>query len=300
MRGAGGRLDQVLAESDPELSRSLAARLARAGEVRHNGRPAKPSEPVGEGDVIEYEVPEPVSLTPAAEAIPLRVVYEDSDLVVVDKPAGMVTHPAPGHHSGTLVHALLGLGGSWSSAGGEARPGIVHRLDMGTSGLILAARTDVAHRALAAQLQDRRLSRTYLAIARGGVAEAAGVIDAPIARHPRQRLRMAVVEGGRSARTRFRVLERRSGHTLLRCDLETGRTHQIRVHLAAERHPVAGDELYGHRRGGDPERPMLHAWRLRLQHPRTGREMAFEAPPPEDFQRFWSSLGGGPDAWEDR
>jgi 23S rRNA pseudouridine1911/1915/1917 synthase len=300
VQGAGGRLDQVLADSDPELSRSSAARLARSGEVRHNGRPAKPSEQVKEGDVIEYAVPDPVSLAPAAEAIPLRIAYQDEDLVVVDKPAGMVTHPAPGHHSGTLVHALLGLGGSWSSAGGEARPGIVHRLDMGTSGLILAARTDVAHRALAAQLQDRRLSRTYLAIVRGGMREEAGIIDAPIARHPRQRLRMAVVEGGRDARTRYRVLERRSGHTLLRCDLETGRTHQIRVHLAAERHPVAGDDLYGHRRGGDPERPMLHAWRLRLQHPGTGEEMAFEAPPPEDFRGYWSSLGGSPDAWEGR
>ncbi|MGH2928841.1 MAG: RluA family pseudouridine synthase, partial [Solirubrobacteraceae bacterium] len=191
-------------------------------------------------------------------------------LVVVDKPAGMVVHPAIGHPTGTLAQALLGLGGTWSTAGGPARPGIVHRLDKGTSGLIIAARSDVAHRALAAQLADRTLSRTYLAIARGGIQEPEALLDGPIARHPRERLRMAVVEGGRPARTRYRVLERRGGHTLVQCDLETGRTHQIRVHLAALGHPIAGDALYAKPRAGDPARPMLHAWRLRFTHPRTG------------------------------
>jgi 23S rRNA pseudouridine1911/1915/1917 synthase len=216
-------------------------------------------------------------------------VFEDEDLVVIDKPAGMVVHPAPGHHSGTLVHALLGLGGEWSSAGGETRPGIVHRLDKGTSGLIVAARNDAAHRALASQLRDRTMSRTYLAVVRGRVKAEAGELEGAIGRHPRERKRMAVVAGGRFARTRYRVVERRRTHTLLRCDLDTGRTHQVRVHLAALGHPIAGDGDYG---GGEPgaSRPMLHAWRLRLRHPRSGAEMSFEAEPPPDFDTFWASV----------
>ncbi len=241
------------------------------------------------GDVVEYQIPEAREGEAAkAEAIPLEVVYEDRDLVVINKPAGMVVHPAPGHHSGTLVHALLGLGGEWSSTGGETRPGIVHRLDKGTSGLIVAARNDASHRKLAAQLRDRTLSRTYLAIVRGQVKDEAGDLEGPIGRHPKQRKRMAVVAGGRFARTRYAVVERRRTHTLLRCDLDTGRTHQIRVHLAALGHPVAGDTEYG---GGEPDldRPMLHAWRLRLRHPRTGEEMTFEAEQPADFKAFWRS-----------
>ena len=225
-----------------------------------------------------------------AEAIPLEVVYEDEDLLVINKPTGMVVHPAPGHQSGTLVHALLGRGGSWSAAGGAARPGIVHRLDKGTSGLIVVARNDVSHRALSTQLSSRTLSRTYLAIARGIVKDAAGELEGPIGRHPKERKRMAVVSDGRFARTRYEVVERRRGHTLLRCDLDTGRTHQIRVHLAALGHPVAGDAEYGGREPDGPVRPMLHAWRLRLRHPRTGAEMSFEVAPPEDFEAFWASL----------
>lgn len=280
----------MLAELDPELSRSAAGRLARTGQVLVNGRQGRPSEPVRAGDVLEYQPPEPETLEAAPEAIPLRVLHDDGDVVVIDKPAGMVVHPAAGHHSGTLAHALLGLGGAWSAVGGAARPGIVHRLDRGTSGLMLAARTDVAHRDLAAQLADRTLSRTYAAIVRGGLGGEERVLDGPIARHPRDRLRMAVVEGGRPARTRVRPVERRGGHTLVQCDLDTGRTHQIRVHLAAIGHPVAGDDLYGRRRPGDPDRPMLHARRLRFRHPRTGEEMTFETPPPADFAAFWESL----------
>ena len=228
-------------------------------------------------------------LQTGAEDIPLDVIYEDDDLAVIDKPAGMVVHPAPGHYAGTLVHALLGRGGGWSAAGGAGRPGIVHRLDKGTSGLIVVARNDVAHRALAAQLSDRTLSRTYLAIARGQVKADAGELEGAIGRHPRERKRMAVVAGGRFARTRYTVLERKRTHTLLRCDLDTGRTHQIRVHLAALGHPVAGDVDYG---GREPlaARPMLHASRLRLRHPGTGAEMSFEAPTPPDFDAFWKSL----------
>ncbi len=258
--------------------------------VRLNGHAAQASDRVATGDVVVFAVPEPHPARATAESLPVRLVYEDADLVVVDKPAGMVVHPAPGHHSGTLVNALLGLGGVWSAAGGEERPGIVHRLDKGTSGLIVAARNDRAHRALAAQLSDRTLSRTYLAIVRGVIKTSAGELEGPIGRDPRERKRMAVVKGGRFARTRYEVVERKRAYTLVRCDLDTGRTHQIRVHLAAFRHPVAGDPDYGRRIGTEPSRPMLHAWRLRLQHPRTGQEMSFEAPPPADFDDFWSSL----------
>ncbi len=218
------------------------------------------------------------------------MLYEDDDFLVVVKPAGMVVHPAPGHSSGTLVHALLGRGGAWSTAGGGVRPGIVHRLDRGTSGLMLAARNDPAHRNLSAQLATRALSRTYLAIVRGRPAPAAGAVEGAIGRHPRDRRRMAVVEGGRAARTRYRVLETRGGYSLLELDLDTGRTHQIRVHLAALGHPVAGDTEYAGRRPGEPDRPMLHATRLRLRHPRTGEALAFEAPAPPDFTAFWESL----------
>jgi 23S rRNA pseudouridine1911/1915/1917 synthase len=244
-----------------------------------------------EGDLLEYERPEQIELAPQAEAIPLVVVYEDAELVVVDKPAGMVVHPAPGHPSGTLVHALLGLGGEWSASGGIARPGIVHRLDKGTSGLILAARTEAAHRSLAAQLADRTLGRSYLAIVHGRIPTASGVLEGPIGRDPRDRLRMAVVEGGRLARTRYQVVERRAGHTLVRCELESGRTHQVRVHLAALGHSVVGDELYARRTAaGEPGRPMLHAWRLRFRHPTRREDMSFESEPPADFRSFWDSL----------
>ena len=255
-----------------------------------NGRAARASDAVAAGDVVEYDPPQMQSVVPSAEAIALEVVYEDADLMVINKPAGMVVHPAPGHYSGTLVHALLGRGGTWSAVGGVARPGIVHRLDMGTSGLIVVARNDVSHRALASQLSDRTLSRSYLAIARGILKADAGELEGPIGRHPKDGLRMAVVSGGRFARTRYVVVERRRGHTLLRCDLDTGRTHQIRVHLAALGHPIAGDPDYGGRKPGGPHRPMLHAWRLRLRHPRTREEMSFEVPPPADFEAFWASL----------
>jgi 23S rRNA pseudouridine1911/1915/1917 synthase len=244
---------------------------------------------VATGDVVDFEIPEAYVVEAGAEDIPLDIVYEDEDFAVVDKPAGMVVHPAPGHYTGTMVHALLGRGGGWSAVGGAARPGIVHRLDKGTSGLIVVARNDLSHRALSDQLKDRSLSRTYLAIARGRLKDDAGELEGPIGRDPRERKRMAVVAGGRFARTRYAVVERRQTHTLLRCDLDTGRTHQIRVHLAALGHPLAGDAEYGGREPG-AERPMLHAWRLRLRHPRSGKEMSFEAAPPADFQDFWTSV----------
>jgi len=254
-----------------------------------NGHPADPADRVAVGDVVDFEIPEAYAAEPGAEEIPLVIIYEDEDMAVIDKPAGMVVHPAPGHYSGTLVHALLGRGGAWSAVGGVARPGVVHRLDKGTSGLIVVARNDSSHRALSAQLSDRTLSRAYLAIVRGRVRDEAGELEGPIGRHPRERKRMAVVAGGRFARTRYQVVDRKRSHTLLRCDLDTGRTHQIRVHLATLGYPVAGDGEYGGSERG-AGRPMLHAWRLHLRHPRTGREMTFEAPPPVDFAAFWSSI----------
>jgi len=253
-----------------------------------NAEPAGPSTLVRRDDVVEFALPVPELLEPSAEAIPLTVIYEDDDLVVIDKAAGMVVHPAAGHHSGTMVHALLGRGGSWSAAAGAARPGIVHRLDKGTSGLIVAARNDRAHRLLSAQLVDRSLSRTYQAITRGTVGGTAGTLEGDIGRHPTDRRRMAIVDRGRFARTHYRVLEALKGHTLLRCDLDTGRTHQIRVHLAAFGHPIAGDREYGG--GGVPDRPMLHAWQMRFRHPADGREMSFEAPLPADFTEFLESV----------
>lgn len=278
-----------MAENAPDLSRAAAARLIKSHLITVNGKPGQPADRVSAGDVVEVEVPAAYATTAEPEDIPLEIVHEDDDLVVINKPAGMVVHPSPGHSSGTLVHALLGRGGSWSAAGGATRPGIVHRLDMGTSGLIVVARNDSAHRSLAAQLRDRTLSRIYLAIARGRVKDEAGELEGPIGRHPRERKRMAIVAGGRFARTRYQVVERKRTHTLLRCELDTGRTHQIRVHLAALGHPVAGDEDYGGREPG-AERPMLHAWRLRLRHPRTSEDMTFEVPPPEDFNLFWGSV----------
>ena len=241
------------------------------------------------GDRVDFEIPPAYVVEAAGEQIPLDIVYEDEDIAVIDKPAGMVVHPAPGHYTGTLVHALLGRGGAWSAVGGASRPGVVHRLDKGTSGLIVVARNDASHRSLSSQLKDRSLSRTYLAIVQGRVRADAGELEGPIGRHPRERKRMAVVAGGRYARTRYQVVERKRTHTLLRCDLDTGRTHQIRVHLATLGHPVAGDTEYGGREDG-LERPMLHAWRLRLRHPRTGAEMTFEAAAPQDFQSFWASV----------
>ncbi len=282
------RVDRFLAESVPGLTRSAAARLARSGQVRVNGLVVRPADQLRQGDRVEIDLPEAVDLRPAPEAIPLQVIYADSEMVVVVKPAGMVAHPAAGHHTGTLVHALLGLGGRWSSSGGEARPGLVHRLDKDTSGLIVAARTDRAHQSLSGQLSDRTMSRTYQAIARGHISTLVGELEGDIGRDPGDRKRMAIVSHGRYARTRYEVLESVRGHSLLRCDLFTGRTHQIRVHLAAFGHPIAGDRLYGG--GSTPLRPMLHAWRLRLQHPLDKREMNFEAEPPEDFSTFLDSL----------
>jgi 23S rRNA pseudouridine1911/1915/1917 synthase len=219
----------------------------------------------------------------------LRVLYEDEDLAVIDKPAGLVVHPGPGHSTGTLVHGLLGRGPQWSAIGGTERPGIVHRLDKDTSGLIVVAKNDAAHRALARQLEQREMKRHYRAIVVGEVGEAAAQIDAPIGRDKKHRQRMAVVGGGKSAITNFRRLALAGGHTLLEVTLETGRTHQVRVHLAYIHHPVLGDPVYG-RRSPLIGRPALHADALTLRHPRTGQTLSWHSLPPPDFDQAWNSL----------
>jgi 23S rRNA pseudouridine1911/1915/1917 synthase len=295
----GERLDSFVGAYLPELSRTRAAQLIADGRVTLNGRPARKSERVEAGDLVEVEVPAPEASTVEAEAIPLRIVYEDGDLLVVDKPAGLVVHPAPGHRSGTLVNALLHHVQDLSGIGGVKRPGIVHRLDKDTSGLMLVAKHDRAHRRLAAALKRRDIRRTYVAACWGHLASDRVTVDAPVGRSSRDRKRMAVVEGGRRAVTHFRRLQRWRAADLVSAELETGRTHQIRVHLAHTGHPVVGDPVYG--AGGargisGPDRPwareverrvprqFLHAARLDLRHPISGEAMALEAPLPPDLQ----------------
>jgi 23S rRNA pseudouridine1911/1915/1917 synthase len=286
----GLRLDVVVSRHVPVLSRSRVARLAREGRLQVDGQPRKAGWRVKAGQVVRVEVPppEPTGLRP--EEIPLDVVYEDADVLVVNKPAGLTVHPAPGHRSGTLVNALLARVPDLQGIGGALRPGIVHRLDKDTSGLLVVAKTEEAHQRLTAQLRDRTMERTYLAIVRGEVRDERGVISAPLGRHPVHRKRFAVVPGGRPAVTYYEVLERFSGFTLLACRLETGRTHQIRVHLSSLGHPVVGDPVYGRVRVPEIARQALHAARVEFTHPRTGRRLACTAPLPEDFARLLARL----------
>jgi 23S rRNA pseudouridine1911/1915/1917 synthase len=276
-------------------SRSAARALIDAGRVRVDGRPGRPGQRVGEGALVEVlDPPSAPAPAPDTTAAPeLRIVHEDEWLAVVDKPAGLVVHPAPGHPAGTLADALRRRGDTWSTAGGEDRPGIVHRLDRFTSGLLVVAKTEAAHRALAAQLAARTLGRTYWTLAWGSVAEASGEIDAPIGRDPRHRQRMAVVDGGRAARSDFQVVERLAQATVLDVSLRSGRTHQIRVHLAWVGRPVVGDPLYGRRDDPHRGRPALHARRLRLAHPADGAERVFESPLPDDLQALLERARGG-------
>lgn len=291
-------------------SRSELARLIRSGRVLLNGRPAKPSSETRPGDRVAVELPPPEPSDLAAEDLPVRIVWEDEHLAVVEKPAGMVTHPAGPLRTGTLVNALLARLGDLSGVGGVLRPGIVHRLDKGTSGLLVVAKSDEAHRRLAAQLRDRTLSRTYEAIAWGSVAPRAFTVDAPIARDPRDRKRMAVVSGGKEARSHVTVLDAGELASRVEVSLETGRTHQIRVHLAHRGHPVVGDATYGGRRralrslpaplrpAGSAlldaiDRPALHARELGLVHPFTREALSFESPLPADFRGVLDLLTGG-------
>jgi 23S rRNA pseudouridine1911/1915/1917 synthase len=285
------RLDQYLAGLLAGQSRSQVQRLIAEGHVRVNDAPARAGGRLRAGDRLSWELPAPAPTRLEAEAMDLRVLYEDEDLAVIDKPAGLVVHPGPGHPTGTLVHGLLGRGVGWSTIGGTERPGIVHRLDRDTSGLLVVARNDDAHRELTRQLERRVMTRRYRAIAVGEIADPAARIEASIGRDPKNRQRMAVVAGGREAVTEFRRLGIAGGHSLLDVTLGTGRTHQIRVHLAYIHHPVLGDPVYG-RRSPLISRPALHAQSLTLRHPRTGKSMTWQTPPPADFEAAWNSLAG--------
>lgn len=290
----GERLDAALARLVPELSRSAAQRLIEQGAVTREGRPVKKNEKAVAGQSLSLVLPEAKEVETAAQDIPLDVVYEDDDVIVVNKPKGMVVHPAPGHADGTLVNALLHhCGDSLSGIGGEKRPGIVHRIDKDTSGLIIAAKNDFAHAKLAAQLKDHTLSRTYECIVCGGMKQDAGTIDAPIARNPSDRKKMAVVSGGREAVTHFEVIARYCGYTHLRCKLETGRTHQIRVHLSWQNHPILGDTVYGHKKAElGQSSQCLHAKQLRFLHPRTGEAVSVSCPLPDYFEQVLRRLQG--------
>ncbi|MBE7004368.1 MAG: RluA family pseudouridine synthase [Ruminococcaceae bacterium] len=290
--GKNKRLDSFLAEAVDGVSRAAAARLIADGRVLVDGRPAAKSCKLAGTEAIELTLPEPEPIDAVPQDIPLDIVFEDADVVVVNKPSGLVVHPAPGHPDGTLVNALLyHCGASLSGVGGALRPGIVHRIDRDTSGLIIAAKNDAAHRALAEQLKDHTLARTYECITVGAPREESGTVDAPIARDPRDRKRMAVVSGGREAVTHWEVVERYPGHAHLRCRLETGRTHQIRVHMAYIGHPILGDTVYG------AKKPVpgltgqcLHAVGLRFLHPRTGEPVELTCPLPYEFTQMLKKL----------
>ena len=282
----GERLDAFLARSVPGLTRSAAQKLLEDGAVTLSGRPGKKNDRTVVGIKVSVTLPDPEPLDVLPQNIPLDVVYEDDDVIVVNKPVGMVVHPAPGHPDGTLVNALLyHCGSSLSGINGVLRPGIVHRIDRDTSGLIIAAKNDRAHLALAAQLQDHTLARVYEAVAVGGLKEDAGTVDAPIGRHPVDRKKMAVDrKNGRPAVTHWSVLARYPGYTRVECRLETGRTHQIRVHMASIGHPLLGDVVYGNKKpfpglAGQ----CLHAKRLRFLHPSTGEPVEVECPLPQWF-----------------
>lgn len=289
---SGERIDALLARSIENLTRSQAQRLLESGLVTVDGAPVKKNRKTAPGEHYRVEIPEAAETELVAQDIALDIVYEDGDVIVVNKPRGMVVHPAPGHPDGTLVNALMfHCGDSLSGIGGEKRPGIVHRIDRDTSGLIIAAKNDPAHLALSEQLSDHSLARVYECVVHGRMREDAGTVDAPIARHPSDRKRMAVVPGGRRAVTHWEVIARYNGWTHLRCRLETGRTHQIRVHMAHIGHPLLGDEVYGK----SPEKGLtgqcLHARELKFVHPRTLESVHLTTELPEYFTQVLERLG---------
>jgi 23S rRNA pseudouridine1911/1915/1917 synthase len=289
----GERLDSYLA-SVAEMTRSAAAKAIEGGLVLVNGAPSQKKYAVKAGDEISFEPSEPEEYDVEPENIPLDIVYEDDMIIVINKPSGMVVHPAPGNYTGTLVNALLyHCKDSLSGVGGVMRPGIVHRIDKDTSGLLVVAKCDKAHVALSEELKYHGITREYRALCIGGFKEDEGTVDYPIGRHPKDRKKMAVVkEGGREAVTHYRVLERFGGISYLALELETGRTHQIRVHMSYKGHPLLGDEVYGASKCRFEERhprlfdgQALHATRLTLTHPETGERMSFDAPLPDNFQK---------------
>jgi len=283
---AASRVDAWLAANLEDMTRSAAARLLEEGRVTCAGKPLAKNYKLTGRETLEVVLPDPEPVDVVPQNIPLDVVYEDSDVIVVNKPKGLVVHPAPGHPDGTLVNALLyHCGDSLSGIGGELRPGIVHRIDRDTSGLIIAAKNDYAHQKLAAQLQDHTLARIYACIVTGNLREERGTVDAPIGRHPTDRKKMAVISGGRPAVTHWEVLERYTGFTYTQCRLETGRTHQIRVHMAYIGHPILGDTVYGNKKPVPGlQGQCLHAVGLRFVHPRTDEMVELRCDLPEEFQ----------------
>lgn len=290
---AGERLDAFLARSELNLSRSAAQKLLDEGCVTLNGKAGKKNDRLNPGDTVEVTLPEPKEIDVEARDIPLDIVYEDEDVVVINKPKGLVVHPAPGHQDDTLVNGLLyALGDSLSGINGELRPGIVHRIDKDTSGLLAVAKNDLAHAVLASQLVDHTMARTYEAIVCGTLKEDSGTVDAPIGRHPTDRKKMCVTQrNSKNAVTHWEVVQRYRGYTHIRCHLETGRTHQIRVHMAYIGHPILGDTVYGHKKkelGQDTQ--CLHAGALCFRHPRDGRPVMVFAPLPDYFKEVLQKL----------
>ena len=293
---AGVRIDKYLAEQLPDITRSYLQKLLKDGSVQMNGKPVKTSTKTAAGAVIELTIPEPEEPEILPEDIPLDILYEDSDVILINKPKDMVVHPAAGHYTGTLVNALMyHCKGDLSGINGVLRPGIVHRIDKDTTGVLIVCKNDKAHNALAEQLKEHSITRKYRAIVCGNLKEDEGTVDAPLGRHPQDRKKMAIVRtGGKRAVTHYRVLERFGNYTYIECQLETGRTHQIRVHMASLGHPLLGDEVYG--RVKSPfklEGQTLHAMVLGFIHPTTGEYMEFEAPLPDYFEKLLEKLRRG-------